>query len=323
MLPSGEKRPRTIDELLGPELAARLESLDLRSRRVFQGKLPGERRSRRRGRSVEFDDFREYIAGDDLRHIDWNVLARLDRLFVKIFREEEDLALHILLDCSASMDTGRPGKLAFGARVAMALAYLGCVRHSRVCLSTFGHAGTPASGLGRLSPIRGRASASRAAGFLLEALREPGGAGGLSAALRALARTRTGRGVLVVLSDAWPADPLAGGPDCVAGLNAIANADAGGYDTYFLHVLSPQELDPRREGAVGGDLMLTDVETLRSAEVTISPALLGRYRARVGEYSARLRDLCRSRGIAYFLVPSDASVESLVLSSLKRGGMLG
>ncbi|MCW5769707.1 MAG: DUF58 domain-containing protein, partial [Phycisphaeraceae bacterium] len=88
-------RLETIDDLLGRELLSRLDRVDLLSRKVFGGKLPGERRSRRRGRSVEFDDFRPYVPGDDLRHIDWNVLARLERLVIKLFREDEDLALYL------------------------------------------------------------------------------------------------------------------------------------------------------------------------------------------------------------------------------------
>ena len=101
-----DQKPKTLEDLIPPGLAATLDRLDLVSRKVFAGKLPGERRSKRRGRSVEFDDFRNYAPGDDLRHIDWNVYARLDRLFIKLFREEEDLALHVVVDVSASMQAG-------------------------------------------------------------------------------------------------------------------------------------------------------------------------------------------------------------------------
>src|SRR5580765_6674127 len=121
MLVGSANRPSTIDELLGPELLSRLDRLDVLSRKVFAGKLPGERRSRKRGTSVEFDDYRNYVAGDDLRRVDWNVFARLDKFFLKLFREEEDLALHIAIDASASMDAGSPSKLVFAQRLAMAL----------------------------------------------------------------------------------------------------------------------------------------------------------------------------------------------------------
>ena len=146
---STQPRPRTRDELISPELSSRLDRLDVRSRKVFQGALPGERRSKRRGRSVEFDDYRTYVAGDDLRHIDWNVYARLDRLFIKLFREEEDLALHILIDCSASMDAGNPSKLIFAHRLAMALGYLGLASQNRVSVMSF----ATREGVRTLAPI--------------------------------------------------------------------------------------------------------------------------------------------------------------------------
>ena len=102
------KKPEGIESLLDGRFMARLERFDLRTRKVFPGKLQGERRSKKRGQSVEFEDFRNYVPGDDLRFIDWNVFARLDRLFIKIFQEEEDLALHLAIDASVSMDAGAP-----------------------------------------------------------------------------------------------------------------------------------------------------------------------------------------------------------------------
>ncbi|MFK7885091.1 MAG: DUF58 domain-containing protein, partial [Phycisphaerales bacterium] len=99
-----------MDELLDPKLIARLSQLDLSSNKIFAGKLKGERRSKKRGESVEFADHRPYSTGDDLRHIDWNIFARLDNLFMKMFLEEEDLSLHIVIDASASGDCGEPNK---------------------------------------------------------------------------------------------------------------------------------------------------------------------------------------------------------------------
>src|SRR5271170_2661742 len=90
------------DLLLDPEFMVRLDQLDVMSRKVLAGKLKGERRSKRRGQGVEFADYRNYVVGDDLRFIDWNVYARLDRLFLKLFTEEEDLYLYILVDVSKS-----------------------------------------------------------------------------------------------------------------------------------------------------------------------------------------------------------------------------
>ena len=113
--------PKTVDQLIDGPLMARLDALDVTSRKIFQGKVQGERRSRRRGQSVEFADFRPYVAGDDLRFVDWNIYGRLDRLFLKLFLEEEDLSLVLAIDCSGSMDWGTPNKFDYARRVATAL----------------------------------------------------------------------------------------------------------------------------------------------------------------------------------------------------------
>lgn len=313
--------PASVDQLIEPRLAARLDRLDLLSRKMLAGKLPGERRSKRRGRSVEFDDFRQYVPGDDLRHIDWNVYARLDRLFVKLFREEQDLSLHLVLDASASMHAGTPSKLAFAHTLAMALAYVGLVNQNRVAVSTFGGGG----GLTRLAPCRGRTNLHRVGAFLLSGLNtplplgasDPGAA--FTGAMRTLAAASTSRGITVLLSDFL----VPGG--CEAGIAYLGAASiAGLVDAYALHVLSPGELDPAREREAGlfGDLRLTDAESGKAAEVTVTPHTLRRYRVNLAAYNATLREQCLSKGIAHILVPSDTSIDQLVIGSLRKGGML-
>ena len=174
--------------------------------------------------------------------------------------------------------------------------------------------------VGRCYLVRGRASVSRVADFLLESLREPidPGPADLSRSLRAFAQHARGRGIAVILSD------FLGEGGVTAGLNALAASGPGGFDAYALHVLSPSELDPAKDRARGlvGDLQLTDVETGRRAEVTLSAALLARYRERVRKFCDGIKRDCQARGIAYFLTPSDTPVDVLVLNSLRRGGML-
>ena len=124
--------PATRPAPFASEFLAQLERLTLLSRRTFRGRVRGERRSPRRGHSVEFCDYRAYGVGDDLRYVDWNIYGRLDRLHVKLFVDEEDLCLHLLLDASASMDFGTPTKLEYGARLAAALGFIGLVSMERV-----------------------------------------------------------------------------------------------------------------------------------------------------------------------------------------------
>src|SRR5256714_5255523 len=123
--------------LLEPKFLARLEQLELVSRKIFLGRMKGERRSKRKGQSVEFADYRNYVIGDDLRFLDWNLYARLDRLFIRLFQEEEDLHFYVLIDNSLSMDFGAPTKLHYARQVAAALAVIGLCNMDRVVLSVF------------------------------------------------------------------------------------------------------------------------------------------------------------------------------------------
>jgi uncharacterized protein (DUF58 family) len=120
--------PSTETNLLPPDLLAQLERLELVTRKVFRGRMKGERRSKRKGQSVEFADFRSYAPGDDLRTIDWNLYARLDKLIVKLFLEEEDLHFYVLIDASRSMDFGEPTKLEYAKQLAASLGFIGLVR---------------------------------------------------------------------------------------------------------------------------------------------------------------------------------------------------
>ena len=327
MIVSGSmKRPTTVDELIDPRMLARLDRLDLRTRKMFPGKLQGERRSKRRGQSVEFEDYRNYVAGDDLRFIDWNVYARLDRLFIKIFIEEEDLALNLTIDASASMDAGSPNKLLFAARLAMALGYIGLVKQNRVGVTIFGRPGIP--GVVRLPDMRGRHQVDRLGRFILEqawrtgehvdrgSALAPGPGGGFNEALTTIARTRTGKGVMVLLSDFLVEEGYE------QGLKTLSASS--GYDTYCLQILAPGEIDPAHEGegVITGDLRLTDIESGRGAEVTVTRQIIEKYRERVRNYCAQLEHYCTARAMVHRLVRSDESIETLVLDTLRRRGLL-
>lgn len=314
-------RPQKIDDLLSPALVARLGALDLTSRKILSGKLKGERRSKRRGQSVEFADHRQYVVGDDLRHIDWNIFGRLDRLFLKLFLEEEDLSLHVVIDASASHDAGAPSKFVFMQQVALALAYIGLTNLHRVTVSVIGGApvggvqdagAAPAEGppgLTHLRDLRGRRRLHDLARFLLSI--QPAGGGGTSFtdAAKRLAVTRRGKGVMLVLSDFFIKEGYETGLRLLLGR---------GYDVYALQVLSPQELEPD----LGGDLRLRDSEDGDLAEVTITVPLLRRYKATLAAYVQRLRAFCARREIVHLMLPSSAPVDAVVLDYLRRQGLV-
>lgn len=340
----------TTGDLLPPEFAARLDAIDVLSRKVLSGKLQGERRSKRRGRSVEFDDYRPYTAGDDLRHIDWNVFARFDRFFLKLFQEEEDLSVLIVLDCSASMLAGEPQKLLSAARLAAALSYAALVNNSRVEFAAIGLVprvvtGVSDGGVLRMEPLRGRRSAQRVvesicacvnAAEAAMAMPAPSGSassGGdagarFSAALRLLAANRSGKGVVVLLSDLLVPDAAGQAAGYQDGLRYFAGA--AGYDALVVQVLSQGELDPTREtlgsqgrAAVTGDLRLIDIETGSAREITVSGALMAQYRRRAQQFVQGAAEFCTARGMRHAVLTSDADVPQFVLSVLRRQGVVG
>ncbi|MBL9149506.1 MAG: DUF58 domain-containing protein [Phycisphaerae bacterium] len=316
------KRPERVDDLIDGKLMARLDQIDVVSRKIFAGKVQGERRSKRRGISVEFADFRQYVHGDDLRFVDWNIYGRLDRLFLKVFLEEEDLSMVIVLDASASMRWGNPDKFVFAQKLAMALGYIGLCNHNRVSLVSFG---SPANGGGlqRLSNLRGRRRTGEMGQWLLRLdptpdLRlEEKKASATSAvtfddAMRTIALSRQGRGVMLILSDFLYKQGYEKGLRYVAG---------GGYDTFALQILSPEEIDPAANN-VSGDLKLVDVEDADQSEVTITPALLKSYRERLNAYCGQMRDFCVRRGITHVLVDSAVDMDELILDYLRKRGLL-
>jgi uncharacterized protein (DUF58 family) len=302
---SSPRRPERVDDLLGSELMARIGALDVVSRKVFSGKIQGERRSKRRGQSVEFADFRPYVHGDDLRFIDWNIFGRLDRLFLKIFLEEEDLSLVIAVDASASMDWGDPSKFAYAQRLAMALGYIGLVNHNRVTLAAFG-----GGGLQVLRNLRGRRRTAEMGRWLLDL--RPGGPDAFEESMKTLALGRQGRGVMVVVSDFL----LKGGYE-----KGLRYAAGRGFDLWCLQTLSPQELDPAAHG-LAGDWRLTDSEDRQEAEVTASPGLLQRYREDLGAWCEGLREFAVRRSIMHLVVDTSLDVDELLLEYLRRRGLL-
>ncbi len=289
---------RRLTDLLDPAFMNRLDSLDVLSRKILQGKLHGERRSKRRGQSVEFADYRPYVAGDDLRFVDWNIYGRLEQLFLKLFLEEQDLTVHIVVDGSASMSVGEPSKELFIKKLAAALGYVSLVNNNRVSISFF------ADGIkGQLANMRGRNYLHQMAEYLLTT--DCDGFSDFDSSCRQLAAGRIGSGVMIVLSDFLFKE----GYD--SGLRRLIG---GHYDLYAIQVLSAQELTPD----LSGELKLIDVEDTDVAEITVSAALTKYYKRNVTAYCNELRSFCTRRGAVYVLANSSDSVELLVLNYLRR-----
>jgi len=292
----------STDPLLSPELLAQLERLELTSRKVFRGRLKGERRSRRKGQSVEFADFRNYVAGDDLRFIDWNLFARLDRLFLKMYLEEEDLHFHALIDTSTSMTFGEPSKLQYARQLAAALGYIGLCRADRVKIESLGQSPR------RPAPVfRGRSSLWR----MQEHLRHmPADANvSLAEGVRNFCLRNPHKGILVLITDLM---------DKQGYEQALRYLVARNLDVYLVHVLSPEELEP----SLVGDLRLVDSEDAQVAEISVSRPLLDRYRRTLEGFLAGARDFCNRRDITYMVANTSLPVTTLVTNYLRQRGLV-
>jgi uncharacterized protein (DUF58 family) len=280
-----------------------LERLKVLMRAPVRGGLKGGRRSIKRGQSVEFADFRDYSIGDDLRQLDWNVLARLEKLFIKLYVEEEDVTIHVLLDASASMASGTPPKLLFAQRAAAALGYIGLASEDRVAITSLGgRAGR------RQVALRGSGRVFRLLSAL-SAITAADGATDLLAAARHAGAQLSGRGVIILLSDLL--DPNAD--------RVIRELAATGSELIILHVLSPQELDP----ALEGDLRLVDVETGDGIDVTVDLSTIDGYKARLEAWRQGFADLAARRRATYVPLSTAFPLSDLMFAELRRRQVVG
>jgi uncharacterized protein (DUF58 family) len=288
--------------LLDPAFLARLEQLELVSRKIFLGRMKGERRSKRKGQSVEFADYRNYVVGDDLRFLDWNLYARLDRLFLRLFMEEEDLHVSLLIDSSLSMAFGTPTKLHYAKQVAAALGFVGLINMDRVVVEAFNDRLTQTS-----PPLRGRRSLWRLLDFLGTVA--PAGPSDLARALRTFSLRSSGKGVVVILSDFLDKNGYEDG---------LRYLIARQFDVYLIQILSQEELEPE----LAGDLKLVDAEDGDVAEVTASRPLLRRYKENLAAYRAGLHDFCTRRGVACLFTNNQVPFDRLVLTYLRQRGLV-
>src|SRR6266581_1698946 len=283
--------------LLTPELLRRLEQFQLLAARRAKSSARGERRSRARGQSVEFADYRNYTHGDDFRYLDWNLYGRLERLFLKLYEEERELPVRIFLDASESMSFGEPRKFDFARQVAAAIGYVALCGFDRVSIVSFPNAerGLPSAATNGGAPSAEMPPAESAAR----------GPANLNQALRRGALEARQAGLAVVLSDFL--DPAGYEP----GLSALVGR---GFQVDAVQIFAPDELNP----ATYGDLRLVDAETGAVQEVTFGRYRLKAYQQTVRNFCQRLREFCTGRGINFFTASSDTPLEQLLLKQRRE-----
>lgn len=291
-----------MSPLLDGEFLRELERLTLLVRRQVRGSTGGERRSLRYGQGVEFADHRPYQVGDDYRSVDWNVYARLDRLFVKLTTTEEDLDVHLLLDGSGSMRFGTPSKLDYAKQLGAALGYIALLRFERVGVAVL-HGRTCRI----LPPRRGREHAFRLFSFL-EAERAVGPTT-LGPALGEYTAHASRRGIAILLSDLL--DP--GGYE-----EALKRLRYGRFETFVVHILSEEELFPD----LRGDLRLVDAETGSALEVSVTGEVLEAFARARDEFFAACQRFCFRHGIEYLRTTTSVPVRDLVLRYMRAAGLV-
>jgi uncharacterized protein (DUF58 family) len=279
----------------------KLDRLSLQTRRAMAGDMQGERRSPRRGSSVEFADFRPYVAGDDIRQIDWNMYARTERFFLKLMVAEEELTIHLLVDNTASMDWGEPNKLTYARRAAGAFGYIALSSLDRVTVTAL------AAGVARQLPgVRGKRGAIPLFDFLQKL---PAGQGtSLLKTCRRYIQTARNAGPLLLCSDLM--DP--------EWQDALRTLSSRPFEITILHTLAPQELHPE----IDGDFRLLDAEGGAAVEITADLEVLRRYDENLRAWRDEIESFCNGRGITYLFVDTSVPIEDFVLSTLRRRGVL-
>lgn len=296
------KDARKRDALFDEAFLKKLEYLNIIARKVFSGTNRAERKTKTSGSGIEFADHRNYHRGDDFRYIDWNVYGRVDKLLLRLFEEEEDLYIYVLLDCSHSMAIGDPLKLHYAMQVSAALSYIGLANLDRVGIIPFSN-----KLQGRMAPARGKGRIFKVFDFLENI--DIGGETDLDGAITQFIHQNKRRGLVVLISDFY--DPKG----FRAGINTLRYNK---YDPFVLQVYDEKEASPD----LHGDLTLVDCETGDQKEVTISRSLLEDYKLEHTRYCQELETFCTQRAVPYFRTATNYPFDELVLTIFRKGGFL-
>lgn len=285
-----------IDLVLQPEELRLMEKLRLNPKRTTSGSVKGERTTQKKGVSIEFADYREYAEGDDLRHLDWNVYARLGHAVTKTYRDEEDLAVHLLVDVSASMDFGEPTKLAKARKLAAALGIAALGNGDAVYPQWLGR--EPCAEL----TMRGRGSFPKLASWLTSQGATGTRSGDLG--LELFAKSSVRKGLVIVVSDGMSQTFAA----------ALRRVAAAGHEVWMIQVLSLLETHPDLEG----DLKLLDSETSGTAEVTVNSYTLSEYQTNLRAHNEKIAGIVAKSGGRYSVVEAETPLSETVRDVWRR-----
>ncbi len=300
--PRSVRAAKADEDLFDDEFQRKLDYLALVSRKVFAGRMRAERRTKKSGSGIEFADHRDYQPGDDFRYLDWNVYQKFGRLLLRLYEEEEDLAIYFIVDASGSMAFGDGNKLKYAKKVCAALAYVGLANLDRVAIVS-----TSDKVMDRMQETRGKARIFKVFRFL-RAL-EPAGQTDLGDAMKTFVAQHKRRGLAVLISDLY--DPKG----FERGINVLRYNK---FDPFVVHVTDKREARPK----LTGDVLLYDCETGDEREVTVTQRILNRFSEVHGEYMAEIERFCTSRQVPYITADVGVPFDELILRIFRRGGFL-
>jgi len=301
--PLSRSSPPDGGELFDDNFQRKLEYLAIVSRRVFSGRLRAERRTKKSGSGVEFADHRDYAAGDDFRYLDWNVYGRLGRLLLRLYEEEEDLSIYLVVDVSSSMGFGGNKKLVYAKRLCAALAYIGLSNLDRI---------TVVAATDRIDSLlptaRGRARIFKVFEFLRGL--QPHGVTNLGDAMKTFVAQHKRRGLAILISDLYDHHGFE------KGINVLRYNK---FEPLALHVVDRADAHPK----LGGDVRIYDCETGDEREVTVTPRVLAELAKAHEGYLAEIKKFCTERQVSYVAADVDVPFDDLILRVLRRGSIVG
>lgn len=285
-----------------PSTINRLKRLQIVAQQIKAGTIRGDRRSPRHGQSIEFADYRNYVPGDDLRQLDWNIYARHNHPFIKLREGEEDLAVYLLVDGSKSMEWGMDdeNKFTYACRLAAGFSVISLFTGDQLWLDVLG------TGF-QLGPMRGQGNMLR----VLDALDQvnPQGEVNLSKTGMQFNGSRKRPGLVILISDLLFTDGYKDGLKSIQG---------HGHEIILLQTLCQEELSP----SLDGELQLVDVETEATQEVNIDRGMHKIYNQRLKTWQAEIRDFCNQRQIRYFNVDTSLAWDQFLMYEMRVAGVV-
>lgn len=288
------------NKIFDSDFLKKLDNIALTARISMNEGNSGSRKSKAKGSSVEFSDFREYSMGDDFRRIDWNAYGRFDKLFVKLFMEEREALVNVFLDSSKSMDFGSPKKSVMSQKLSGIFAFLALNNLDRVSMNSI-----KGANLIQNPSLMGKNMFNKCLDFLSSV--EFSGETDINAAIKK--KNLQSRGISIIISDFFTKGNIEEGIKYLLFKNQ---------QVVLLHVLSPEELNPQ----LGGQVRLVDSESKEGVNMSITPTMLKLYEKNLNSFINNIKAYCSKMGVSYINVSSEEKLEKILFDYLAKAGVI-